>query len=704
VLKRVLTGLAYTALISGTAWSNVAQPVPRPVSPIVETTGSINAPVPQRALPPAPNQAIPASMGSLAGSSGNIRRDAPLVKEALAQLKKGNLAGATSLRDQARDPATQALIEWLSIRHASRQIGSDRIIYFMRANPHWPVSSLIRRRAEEALYLENASAPAVHAFFGGTIATTPMGKLAQARTAGNRSQATQLVRQAWMEGDFPESLEPRIASEFGGLLTADDHVRRTEYMLHDGKTTAALRAARLTPAAYQSVVRARIAVAGKASNAKAALDAVPSAGRRYTGYIFAQADYLLRQQDIEAAAKILHQAPRDPAGLVDPDSWWQKRRWLARDLLDLGDARTAYQVASEHAGGSAITQADAAFHAGWIALRFLNNPSTAARHFNELEHIASGPLTRSRAGYWQGRTAEALGDRAAAARYYAKAAGYATTYYGQLARIKLGGHDLPLRPLPSPSGATRNQFATSPGVRGIELLYAIGEDEETIPLFSDLATQNENPQFLGMLAGIAQRNNDTRALLLVGKSAVANGHPLETVAWPTTGIPSYRSVGPAIEPAVVHSIARQESAFNPKAISHADARGLLQLIPATARKTANTFGVPFDVRQLTNASYNASLGAAHLGELAAEYNGSYVMTFAAYNAGHSKVMAWVQRYGDPRDPRIDPVDWVERIPYQETRNYVQRVLENVQVYRARLSGNRSALNIEADLRRGMASR
>jgi soluble lytic murein transglycosylase len=703
VLKRVLTGLAYTSLMTGAAWANIPLPEPRPgtTASIPDTTGSINPP--RRVVSPQA-QAIPASTGGLAGSASNIKRDAPVVKSALEQLKRGNLAGATSLRDTARDPATRVLIEWLSIRHASRQIGSDRIIYFMQANPHWPVSAMVRRRAEEALYLENASPAAVQAFFGNRTASTPMGKLAQARAMGRSNQAAGLIRQAWIEGTFPESVEARVLTEFRGALTETDHIRRAEYNLHNGNSSAAIRAARLTPAAYQSVVKARIAVASKASNAQAALNAVPSAGRRYAGYLFAQGDHLLRQNDIKGAAKVFHQGPRDPAAMVDPDSWWQKRRWLARDLLDLGDAREAYGIAAEHAGGSAVTQADAAFHAGWIALRFMNNPSAAAKHFADLERIGSSPLTLSRAHYWQGRTAEARGDNGAASRFYNQAARFSTTYYGQLARVKLGGRDLPLRGIPAPSAATRQQFATNPAVRGIELLYAIGEREETIPLFNDLSNQVNNGEFLGLLAGIAQRNNDTRAILVVGKAAVSNGHPLETVAWPTNGIPSYRPVGPAIEPAVVHGIARQESAFNPRAISHADARGLLQMLPSTARRTANKFGVAFDQRRLLDGSYNASLGSAHLGELAQDYNGSYIMTFAAYNAGHSRVMAWVQRYGDPRDPRVDPVDWVERIPFQETRNYVQRVMENVQVYRARLSNNRSPLHIEADLRRGSAAR
>ncbi len=702
MLKHMMAGLACSTLLSSAVWASVPLPEPRPGSAL-SYASTTPAPIPGLPVQRSPAASAPlhtAAIGGLAGSARNIRQDAPVVRSALAALRNGRLSEGLAFQQQARDPATRTLIEWLAIRHASRQIGSDRIIAFMSRNPHWPVSTLINRRAEEALYLEKAAPQTVNAFFGNRRATTPMGQLAQARSA-HRAQAAALVKDAWMRGEFSESVEIQILKEFGGLITADDHVRRTEYMLLNGKNTNALRAAKRAPAAYQSVVKARIAVANKAPNAKAALNGMSSSARRYTGYHFAHLDYLLRNDQIREAAAVLHKVPRDAAALVDPDAWWQKRRWLARDLLDMNDARTAYQVASEHVGGSDTTRADAHFHAGWIALRFLNDPRTAMRHFDAIAQIGSSPLTRSRAHYWQGRAAEAAGDRGGAGRFFSMAANHTTTYYGQLARGKLGMKDLPLKTPPAASNAVRSAFASNPGVRGIELLYAINEPEQAIALYSDLASSSNDPAFLGLLANLAHQNKDTRGELLVGRTAIRDGHPLDVAAWPLSGIPPYRAVGPAIEKAVVYSIARQESAFNHRAVSHADARGLLQMLPATARRTASNYGMAFNAALLTqDASYNAALGAAHLGELSAEYRGSYIMTFAAYNAGHSRVMTWVQRYGDPRDPRVDPVDWVERIPFQETRNYVQRVLENVQVYRARMAGNISPLHIEQDMVRG----
>jgi soluble lytic murein transglycosylase len=206
-----------------------------------------------------------------------------------------------------------------------------------------------------------------------------------------------------------------------------------------------------------------------------------------------------------------------------------------------------------------------------------------------------------------------------------------------------------------------------------------------------------------MLAEVASRHQDARGMLLVGKLALARGYPLEQAAFPTVGVPNYEPVGPAVEPAIVYSIVRQESWFNPRTVSSANALGLMQVTPPAGRYVAKKFNVTFDQKRLlTDMSYNVQMGAAELGDVIKDYRGSYILAFAAYNAGRGRVKEWVGRYGDPRDPKVDPIDWVERIPFAETRNYVQRVMENVQVYRVRFGGG-SNLLIEADLRRGSSA-
>jgi len=392
------------------------------------------------------------------------------------------------------------------------------------------------------------------------------------------------------------------------------------------------------------------------------------------------------------------QAPREPSKLVDPDAWWIERRVLSRELLDLGDPRTAYKLVAEHAAESSSNQADAEFHAGWYALRFLNDPATARRHFAAIQAVSTMPLSQSRAEYWLGRSAEAMGDKAEAVAQYRLAAAYPTTFYGQLAAAKLGMKQLALSKPPEADGATKKRFASREMVQAIQRFSAAGYDDRAQAFYMQLAETLTNPSEIALLAQMAEKSGKHQIALQIGKKAYVRGLPVETLAFPIAAIP--RSVKTtSIEKSIVYAIARQESAFNPAAVSRAGALGLLQLMPATAKMVAKSTGVPFNAKRLTSdPGYNATLGAAHLADLVGDFNGSYIMSFAAYNAGKSRVMQWVAQYGDPRDPNVDAIDWIERIPFTETRNYVQRCTENLQVYRARLG--EPALVINQDLHRG----
>jgi len=680
-------------------------PAPRPQIP--EPPAAVAVPLPA----PSPEAFADTTPASAAAPAPAVREaalmtaapvagDVPLMKEIVARLKKGDLSGATAVGDQLRDPAARTVAEWLAIRWNSRQIGFGRIAAFLRQNPNWPASDLIRRRAEEALWLENVDAGTVRAFFARSQPTCGMGQLALARALGGRgSEAARLVHAAWRHDDLTPDVERDALRQFGSMLSGEDHALRAERFFYEDDVTAGLRNGQRAGSAYYALAKARAAIIRRAANADSALAAVPSSMRKTDGYRFAVINRLLRKDEDRDAAKVMLTVNRSPAALIDTHAWWEKRRWLARDMLDRGENRTAYRIAANFTATSPRDAADAEFHAGWIALRFLDDPATARKHFEALKRIASTPLTQSRAEYWLGRSEEAARNIQAAGAHYQAAARYSTTYYGQLARAKIQAGPIVLA-TPVVGAAARAAFARNPAVRAIQYLYAAGDRDDAVPLFKAMADETRDPQIISLLSQLASQNHDPRSALLVGKTGFNNGLPVEALAWPTSGIPHYKSVGPSVEPALVHAIARQESGFHPGAVSSAGARGLLQMLPSTAAKTARAVGVSFKADRLTSdPSYNAMLGAAHLGELVSDYGGSYILTFVAYNAGPKRAAEWVQRYGDPRDPKVDPVDWVERIPFNETRNYVQRVMENVQVYRARLN-TRAPRNIEADLRQG----
>jgi soluble lytic murein transglycosylase len=468
-------------------------------------------------------------------------------------------------------------------------------------------------------------------------------------------------------------------------------------MLYGSEQDAALRAAKRLGGGQVVLAKARMAAYRKASNTKALLDAVPRDLQGDPGYIFSKIQLLRREEKFAEAAQLMLSAPKDPARLYNLDEWWIERRLLSRKMLDVGEHRTAYLIARDAALPSRdIYKTEQEFTAGWIALRFLNDPATAAQHFARIGVGSVNPTTLARAGYWQGRAAEALGHAQEARAAFTAAAEQSTSYYGQLARAKLGLPQIELNGAPAARGRGIERLEI---VRAVALLYQLDEGDIAIPIFGDMG-DNGDPDLLVGLGELASRNGDARGMLLFGKAALNRGLPFDFYAYPVNGIPPFKSIGPDVEQSIIFAIARQESAFNPAVVSPANAYGLMQVTPDAGRYVCKKYGASFDLRRLkSDPVYNAALGAAELGGLIEDYRGSYIMTFAAYNAGRGSVKKWIDRYGDPRDPKVDAVDWVEQIPFAETRNYVQRIMENLQVYRARFGGG-TQLQIEADLHRG----
>ncbi|KAB1081284.1 lytic transglycosylase domain-containing protein [Methylobacterium soli] len=658
-------------------------------------------PLPDAGLTPAaPVPEVPDP--NRAARSGDT--DVTLLRQAIDSYRKGKVAEGDRLRDGFTDPATRTLLEWTAIR-AGAGIGFERTVSFTRAHPAWPAGPLLRRRAEESLLSERKSPAATRAFFATARPASAPGKFALAlafKADSLDADAAILVREMWREETFGRSLEAKVLDAFPGVLTRVDHRYRMERALLKEDWEAAGRAAGYAGGSYASLVRARRAVEDKSSGAPAALNAVPPSLRNDASFILSRAQYLRRADKPAEAAAVLATAPTNPDVLVDGDEWWVERRIVARKLLDLGDAKTAYSVASGHSARTVEKRIEAEFHAGWIALRFGNDPATAARHFAQAARIAETPISLARTAYWQGRAAEAQQEPAQARAFYEKAALQPIAYYGQLARAKLGQTSLPLRAPSDHDSAARTAFEDRLCIRALRLLGAASLKELALPLYIDTAQKLTDPSDLQALGDLAVEMKDARALVAIGKLAVQRGLPLDAHAYPTIGIPSYEafSAVPLVEKAMVFAIARQESQFDPRAQSGVGARGLMQMMPATAQRTARRVAAAYDQDRLTSdPAYNARLGQAHLGELMEDWRGSYILAFASYNAGGGNVKKWIDAYGDPRKGQVDPVDWVERIPFTETRNYVQRVMENLQVYRSRLDG-KSALLIEGDLHRG----
>ncbi|MDB5566095.1 MAG: lytic transglycosylase [Tardiphaga sp.] len=632
---------------------------------------------------PPPDAAVPPLTGDLAA-----------VKDAIALARKAKTSEATALKNTIGDPAVQKLVEWFILRHSDTDAKFSRYAAFIADNPGWPSMALMRRRAEARLWQERSDSATVRSFVGDQP-TSAKGRFALARVLlaeGDRDGAGSLVRQAWRSDELSERSEADAFEMFRDLLTREDHRARMDKRIGAKDFSGAKRAAQRLGSDELSVVKACAAVNANADKAHDLLNAVATDARTDLGYTLCRIKWMVRHDRIDDAARLMLAAAPENMALQDTDEWWRERRSLARKLLDQGKFLPAYQVARDAALPANETyRADFHFMSGWIALRYLNEPVTARARFADIDDGSANPIVLARANYWRGRVAETIGEQNETRASYEAAARYPTAYYGQLARAKLGLDKIELR-APLPADPIDGAALADERVRAADTLYALGERDVVLYFAADLAEQSTDVAMLVALGDLALRRNDARTMLQIGKPALARGLALDHCAFPTIGIPRHSTIGPEIDRSVIYSVARTESAFDQRDKSSANAVGLMQVTPEAARDTAKRFGVVYDwERMVSDPVYNTQIGAAELSALLKEYGGSHIMTFAGYNAGRGRVREWVKQYGDPRDPNVDVIDWVERIPFSETRNYVQRVMENLQVYRVRFDAGVSAM-------------
>ena len=610
------------------------------------------------------------------------------LKAAVKLLDSGSTQDAIAAARSIPDRVDSRVANWIIATSGRPDVPSALIAETIRDAKDWPGQTLLRIRYEQALRNEQAPPDQVIAALKGSAPVSDEGALLLARAyaaVGRREEIGKFLRPFWRDQDIGEDNQAAIAKEFGDTLGAADAKARMDRLLYAGKADDGLRASRLLDKPQQQLAEARAAVIKRAANASRLLDDVPAAEKKDPGHLFARIQLLRRAGKLTEAAQLMLTAPTDPKVLVNPDAWSEERREIARRLIDAGgDAKLAYRVMEHAAATSRTPRVEAEFEAGWYAFRLVNDKKAAARHFKEILANSTSAVSQARGNYWLGRVAESEGNAAEANDYFKKASAYPTAFYGQMAALKLKRTDLGLGRLPSVDEATARRFGDRELVQVIARLHGVGRNDETAIFYRQLAGTLTDPGELTLLGALADSRKQYKVALQVGQIAQGRIADVGTLAFPTAGLPAYG--GPAkIDAPVLYAVARQESAFDQSTVSSAGAVGLMQIMPQFAKEMADKVGLPFAKERLyTDPAYNVQIGAAELAALAADYNGSYLLTFAAYNAGPGRLGEWIKTYGDPRDPKIDAADWIERIPFAETRNYVQRVLENLTVYRARI--------------------
>jgi soluble lytic murein transglycosylase len=639
---------------------------------------------------------------ALAWGAGSQVRAAPLndsdrqiYAAAFNQAKRGDWSGAETTAAAAHDRLLADALSFLDDTRTGTAASFADITTFMDTHPDWPSQKLLRARAEEAIATATDAQVAAWSQSHPPLSSTARLRLAQIwMQQGREADGERLIRQAWVENNFSAVEEKFMIERYHDILRGEDNAQRLDRLIWDHQTEEAKHMLKHVGPETAALGEARLGLAAMDPGVETLIARVPARLQNDPGLLFERMRWRRHKDLDDDAASILEHPPAD---LVKPEAWASERLIIARRLLDDGQAARAYRLAANSGLSSGANFAELEFLAGWIALRDLNEPGTAYNHFVRLYHAVTMPVSLARGAYWSGRAAEAMNQPTLATTWYNTSAPFVTTYYGQLAAAHLGATAATMTvPEPNPTAAETAAFEKNVLVQVARDLAQIGDTDDLPVFLHRVADEASTASDYALTARLARSLSRADLAVYAAKRASYAGITLMDEGYPLADVPP----GGNTEAPLVLAMTRQESAFDTTAVSNAGAMGLMQLMPATANKIAQLLHLPFSRQRLTSdVGYNMTLGRAYLDTLVNNFSGSYVLAVAAYNAGPARVNQWITDHGDPRTAGVDPIDWIERIPYTETRNYVQRVLENLQIYRLRLGTTLPTLSLAADLKR-----
>lgn len=614
---------------------------------------------------------------------------------ALAAARGGDWDGAEAAARLADGAVGADIIAWLRLRDGSADWPD--YVAFLARNPDWPAQAVLRRQAETRM--PKGLPPAeVITFFAGAAPQSGIGALrlaAAQAAAGLKAEARATIQRAWTELSLTPPEQQAILAAWAPSLDRLD-AKRLDMLLWRGLGGEAQAMLSRVDADTAALAKARMAVRNDVDGTTAMIEALPKRLQQDPGLVYERYLYRIRQGHWEDAEAWMLRASASADTLGRPDFWMPRRADLAREALQRGEVATAYGIASQGHGTAGSDYADAEWMAGFIALTRMDDPKRAAEHFRRFQSLVFTPISLGRAGYWLGLAEAKAGNAEAAEAAFRAAAAQQTSFYGQLAAER-AGLDFEARfvgDAPAPDWR-RQGFVARSVVQAAALLLRAGDDARASVFFRQAAA-GEPAASRAALAQMAIDIGAPQIGIRIAKDAAGERIVLPRQYYPLNAIAAQAWPVPT---ELALAIARQESELDPTAASDAGAQGLMQLMPATARSVALEEGIPFDPGLLArDPLYNARLGTGYLQRMLDRYAGSALLAAAAYNAGPNRADAWIATMGDPRGADVDPVVWIESIPYKETRNYVMRVLEGIQVYRARLKGEPAPVRLAADMR------
>lgn len=614
------------------------------------------------------------------------QKDFALAKKAVSEMKKSDWTNALKTAKKAKDKSIYNFIEWRHLLTEGNKASFYDYLNFINANKDYPRLGRIKYLAEHKLSNEKITPGKIIDWFGDEEPLSGYGKMILGESyilAGQIEQGKKLIKEGWIKADLSKTELSLFRKKFKNYLNAEDYIQRADYLAWENKYWDLKNMLRYLPKDYELLYNARQLLMSKSYGVDQAIKNVPDQFKNDAGLNFDRLKWRRKRGRIDSSAEILLNVKNTKDYLVRPDKWWDEREIISRSLIYEKKYELAYKIASNHALIEGSDYAEAEWMSGWIALSFLDDPLLSKDHFQNFYNNVSYPISTSRGAYWLARSYKALGDKENSKKWFEEATKYLTTYYGQLAFLELNPNEnFELSKDMEVDKKYRENFYSKELVKIIYLLDELNEDKYTKFILRHLANENiENGSEI-LASELSTNIGRFDFAIQIAKIASYEKRFHNKFNYPIISTPKNINGRKIPESAFILSIIRQESEFDLSANSHAGAKGLMQLMPYTAKLVAKQAKLPYVKSRLTtDPEYNINLGSHYIAGLILDYDGAYPFAIAAYNAGPNRVKYWKKINKDPQKKQIDYVDWIELIKFRETRNYVQRVLENYNVYR-----------------------
>ena len=615
------------------------------------------------------------------------KKDFEIAKKAISLMEKRKWETAIKLSKKAKDKSIYNFIIWRYLLEKSNNADYNLYKEFLENNKKYPRIGRVEYLSEKKLSTKNISPKKIIKIFEEKEPLSGFGEMILGESLikeGNTARGINLIKKGWIRADLNKNELRTYKKKFNKYLKSEDHIKRADYLAWENKYWDLKRMLRYLPKDYQALYNARQLLMSKSYGVDAAISKVPEKFKNDSGLNYDRLKWRRKRGRVDSSLEILLNIKNNKNYLVRPDKWWIERSIIARSLIYKKKYQTSYEIVNNHALDEGTPEfAEAEWLSGWISLSFLDDPLRAREHFKSFFENVGYPISLSRGAYWIARSYEALNDTVTANKYYKIASAYPTTYYGQLSHLKIFENEKYI--LSNSSKVDENykkDFFKKDLYRLVHLLHELNKDKYTKHILRYLALDNIDKGSEILSAQLATDILRYDFAIQISKIASYEKRFHNKYNYPVINTPSYVAGRKIPDQALILAVIRQESEFDSKANSYAGAKGMMQLMTYTAKVVAKQAKLPYSKSKLTeDPEYNIKLGSHYLAGLILEYDGSYPFAIAAYNAGPKRVRYWKKLNKDPQKKQIDYVDWIELIKFKETRNYVQRVLENYNVYR-----------------------